>query len=198
MTSDLRDKAVYKRHCVAALVILLLTTAAATIAINSAMNSKIERLCGLNDDFELCDQVFVAIGDRYKHWISADKYRPVERVVMLVWHATGIIGNGGFEYLFSDDFDGDPGFRLTLAAFEEADCPEAAAALREALAQFPNGQLPTDLNERTTFYESVPAATRDALNVAFWKMDWERVGAVRIRHKLAKYIRDHKSAFADL
>src|SRR3989304_1146344 len=164
----------------------------------NTMNSEIERLIDTIDDFDVCNVVFQCIGDRYDHMIVADKYSNEERVVMLVWHATGIIENGGFEYLFEGDFPGDPGFRLTAQAFEQINCEQAATAFREAMALFPNSQVPEDIKVRQKLYKSIPESVREKINEKFFHADWEKAGEFRLRHKLAEYIRKHKTAFAHL
>ena len=50
------------------------------------------------DDFQLCDALCVACESQ-----NANS-RP-QIVVTLLWSAGGIIGNGGFQYLFSSDID---------------------------------------------------------------------------------------------
>ena len=164
----------------------------------NTMSPEIEKLFGTASDFNLCDGVFVKIGDQYNHRIVADKYRDEERVVMLVWHAGGIIDQDGFEYLFGDDFPGDPGYQLTAKAFEQIDCEQAAAAFRQALSAFPGSRPPADVAERMKIYNQVPEAEREKINRKFWKADREEAGEHRLRHQLAKYIRAHKAAFSHL
>ena len=62
------------------------------------------------NDFDLVDGTFVKIDDHYSHSVDTSKYTPVESVIMLVWHSAGIIDNGGFEHLFSANFENDPDF----------------------------------------------------------------------------------------
>src|SRR4051812_44953511 len=91
-----------------------------------------------SDDFELCSGVFKHIADRHGNELNVDEETEPERVVTLVWHSYGIIGNGGFQYLFEGTFNGDPGFVLTAAAFRRIRCAGAAEAFEEALAMFPS------------------------------------------------------------
>jgi hypothetical protein len=187
-----------KKVFAALTVVLLLFLGACSDGVVKTMNPKTRQLFDAATDFDLCNGVCLRIGDQYGHMIAADKYRPEERVVMLVWHGSGIIDNGGFEYLFEDDFPGDPGFRLTAQAFEQIDCEQAAAAFREAMAIFPDSRVPPDIDVRVKLYKQASESRREAINMKFWQADWEEAGEQRLRHKVAEYIRRHKAAFAHL
>lgn len=162
------------------------------------MSPEVERLFQSANDSDLCNEVFEKIGDRYEHVISADEYTDEERVVMLVWHANGIVRNGGFEYLFDGYFPGDLDFQLTARAFEQIDCPQAAAMFRKALSLFPNGRIPSNINERWDAYTATDEAERERINETFWRTDDDEGGEWTLRHKLAEYIRKHKDAFGHL
>ena len=69
------------------------------------------------DDGKLCDGAFDRFAE-FSNKIDVDSYSEEERVVTLVLHSFGIIGNGGIEYLFAGNFNGDPGFVYTAAAFK--------------------------------------------------------------------------------
>ena len=150
----------------------------------------------IDADFELCDRLDSAIVEHYGNELRANELSEAARAVVLVWLASGIIGNGGFEYLFEADVNGDPGYRLTLAAFRAIECDIAADALADALAQFPNGDPPADLDERIDFYQGIPTEPRLELNRRFWSAD--STGSDEIKNKLAQYIRAHKSEFEKL
>lgn len=141
-------------------------------------------------DFDLCNRCYVAVSDEYFDTDVGD-LPAANRVVLLIWRATGIIGNGGFEYLFSADFVGDTGFERTAAAFDEIGCASAASALRGAIALFPNGELIVDVDERMRFYQSISQEQRDVFNRAFWTAS--DIGHGEICLKLAEYIREHAS-----
>lgn len=142
------------------------------------------------NDFDLCDGTFKLIGDRYHHWVDASRYSPEERVVMLVWHASGIIDNGGFEYLFSGDFDGDPDFRLTAEAFKTARLMRGYQAFQDAFALFPDGKVPRDSEERYEQYAANDPDVRDEINVKFWREGWDH----ECERKLAQFIRENAPA----
>ncbi len=148
-----------------------------------------KRLFAEANDFDLCNGIFLLIGDRFHHCIEADKYNETERVVMITWSAMGIIDNGGFEYLFSSDFDGDPGFRLTFGVFETLGVERAVSAFREALALFPDSVPDPDLETRMHRYKQVPEETRESINRKFWSAGWDN----EIVTRLAAYIREHQT-----
>lgn len=147
-----------------------------------------ERLFAEATDFDLCNGVFVLIGDRYHHCIAADQSSDAVRVVRLTWHASGIIGNGGFEYLFSDDVPGDPGFQLTLAGFKTLGIERAVSAFQEALSLFPKSRLPRNIEKRMQIYKATSEAIRDSINGKFCDAIQDE-----IEHRLADYLRTHRA-----
>ena len=89
-------------------------------------------------DWDLVNGTFHKIGERYDHWVDATQYSPKERVIMLVWHSSGIIDNGGFEYLFAGDFPGDPDYRVTAEAYQTAGMVRGFEAFQEAFVTCPH------------------------------------------------------------
>jgi hypothetical protein len=146
------------------------------------------------NDFDLVNGTFLKIGDRHGHWVDASQYTPEERVIMLVWHSSGIIDNGGFEYLFSDDFDGDPEFKITAETYKTAGLTRGYEAFQEAFRLFPNGQVPNDSEERIRQYKLADKSVREEINRKLWSEDWEKLR----EKKLAQYIRDNVSRLGDL
>ncbi len=143
-------------------------------------------------DFELCNRCYVAISNEYLY-DDVDELPEAHRVVLLTWHAVGIVGNGGFEYLLSYDTPGDPNLSYTVDAFDQIGSEAASAALRSVIALFPDGQIIEDVEERMRFYNSVSQDQRDELNQTFWKAS--DIGRGEITIGLASYIRQHISEF---
>ena len=106
-------------------------------------DASFETLLAKANDWDLVNATFTKISDRHNHWVDASVYSPVERVIMLVWHLTGIIGNGGFEYLFAGEIDGDPDYHIAAEACKEAGLVRSYEAFREAFSLFPGGVVPT-------------------------------------------------------
>jgi hypothetical protein len=154
--------------------------------------SPFEMLLAKARDFDLVDSTFVKIGARYHHWVDATQYTPEERVIMLVWHSGGIIGNGGFEYLFAGEFPGDPDFHITAEAYRIAGIDSSYEAFQAAFRLFPGGIVPHDPQERSRLYEAANKSAREALNRKVWHDD--RVTA----KKLAEFIRVHAAHLGNL
>jgi hypothetical protein len=148
----------------------------------------IDELLAMTNDFELCNGVFCAIAEVTGNSIDAANEPEPCRTVTLVWHSGGIIGNGGFQYLFEGDFHGDPGYRMTAAAYQKIEADEAYAAFRDAFAIFPNGELPGDVNERLRIYLAHPEDRRSAIDDRFFAAD------DALKRQLSQFIRDNKDA----
>jgi uncharacterized protein DUF4375 len=144
-------------------------------------------------DRRLCDRILAGITTRY-HGDDLDVSELPEehRVVLLVTSAQGIISNGGFNYLFEGSFKGDPHYLLTAGAFEAIGCQKAANAFQEALALFPDGKPPIDMEERLQIYRRGKGEQRHKLDCAIWD------STVEIETKLANYIRSHREAYREL
>ena len=150
----------------------------------------IDALLALTDDFELCNGVFGRFAD-FNNQIDVDSYSQEERVITLAWHASGLIGNGGFEYLFGGWFAGDPGYVYTAAAFKIIGATESYAAFQRALGVF-GDRYPEDPAERDTVYHRVPEEERWAINRQFFEYEQNMTAA------LARYIRNHRVRFREL
>ena len=146
------------------------------------------------NDFDLVDGTFVKVGDRYGHWVDAMQYTPEERSIVLVWHSSGIIDNGGFELLFSDNFDGDPDFKITAEAYKTVGLTRGYNAFENAFKLFPGGNVPHDSEERIRQYRMADESVRDEINTQHWNDGWEA-----LREKvLAQYIRENVARLGDL
>lgn len=147
----------------------------------------VDTLLATEDDFELCNGVFCAIADATGNEIDLANEPEPCRTVTAIWHSGGIIGNGGFQYLFEGDFNGDPGYRLTADAYKAIGAGKSYSAFNAALALFPNRELPTDIEERLQVFQSHPEKTRDKINSDFWDGDDD------VKRFLATYIRNHET-----
>ncbi len=141
-------------------------------------------------DWDLINGTFHKIGDRYSHWVDATQYSPEERVIMLVWHSSGIIDNGGFEYLFAGDFPGDPDYHITAEAYQTAGLLRGYEAFQEAFALFPGGNVPHERAERDQLYQAANRSAHHRLNRKLWQDGYDGSR----EKKLADFIR--KSACA--
>ena len=151
--------------------------------------AKFDSLLATTDDCDLCGGVFDTIMDLSGIEIDAAKVPEPCLTVTLVLHSLGIIGNGGFHYLFEGDFRGDANFRKTVNAYQKIGAREAHAAFQKALRLFPECELPYSIEERLTVYESHPESTLEAIDNQFLDAmrDTERL--------LATFIRSNRDAF---
>jgi tetratricopeptide (TPR) repeat protein len=166
----------------------------------SDRRERLDDLLKQRDDFKLCDGVFALFSEQdnasgapsgrsrgiASRGIHVERYEETERVVTLVWHASGLLGNGGFHYLVEGDFNGDPGFSFTAAAFKAVGADGACQAFQDVMQHFPGGRLPSDIKQRLILYDSIPEKERMRIDRLF------RSDSATIQAKLAAYIRQHK------
>jgi hypothetical protein len=150
----------------------------------------LDALLAIDDDSELCDAVFCRFAE-LNNEIDVDSCTEEERVVTLVWHSAGIIGNGGFEYLFEGEFNGDPGFVYTAAAFNTIGALESYAAFQRALGIF-GEHYPVDPEQRIAAWLGLSEDQRHAIEEQFYD-DGENMHA-----GLACYIRERRVRFREL
>lgn len=156
------------------------------------MSADVNEVLDTKDDFELCDELFKLMIKHYGEDFDVSKCKEKDQPVILVWHASGIIDNGGFQYLFEGDFKGDPFFARTAAAFKTIKATKCAEAVDEALKLFPDSKPPQNINKRLKIYQAVAAAKREAIDVKFFSESKE------MKTILAKYIRENRAEFKHL
>lgn len=147
-------------------------------------------LLSIADDKELCDAVFDRFAD-FCNVIDVEECSEEERVVTLVWQASGILENGGFEYLLAGEFNGDEEFVQTAEAFRVIGARESHAAFRRALGVF-GEEYPRNAKQRGAIFQAVPEAERKAMNEQFWN------DAPNVPAGLAAYIRERRERFAEV
>lgn len=145
------------------------------------------------EDFELCDQVVCASAARHNNLVDLEHETLEESTVTLVWHVGGIIGNGGFEFLFGGDFSPDPEYTATIQAFRRIGCNQAADIFEEALRRsFPDRKVPIGADDRLALYYKLPEKEREDLDTRFIRTDKETI------RKLATFIRENWSILSQL
>lgn len=91
-----------------------------------------------------------------------DKLKQIElldqpcRTVVIVYSAWGIIGNGGFQYFFENNFEGDPAFEVFTQAFRDVGLEEIALRFTELVASFPFDDPHKSSQKRQAFLEASP------------------------------------------
>ena len=102
------------------------------------------------DRFDTIDRIATRIGERAERDGLAS-LSLVEKTVLLPWWASGIIGNGGFQYFY----EGASEAAEVADAFDRIGCPAAAEACRKSLEVFPSGVPPADHEARRGFLDSI-------------------------------------------
>jgi len=144
-----------------------------------------------SEEFEFVNSIATKLGKRAEA-NGIEALNDIERTVLLIWWASGIIGNGGFQYFF----EGATEAAEVAEAFDRAGCTAAAAACRQALQVFPGGIPPIDQQERCDFLDSVQDQDHDLfleLDEVIWATSDDGLEA-----RLIAYIEDHRDVFADL
>ncbi len=154
----------------------------------------LESLFASPDDFELTNELFRRIAELSdgSDLDALSKLPEPQRVVLHVCGASGIIGNGGFRYLFEGDL---ADFQGIAESYELINSTRASAAIRGALALFPNSQPPGKVDQRLTYLEKLGGPALEKLqqySEEFWDCGRET------KRLLGIYIRAHKSEFASL
>ena len=85
---------------------------------------------------------------------------PAEGVAYCVDALEREVNNGGFRQFF-DNSSGDTALE-TVAALDAIHARQAAALVRRAIAQFPQGTPPRDRDERSRLMEELPAGAAEA------------------------------------
>lgn len=153
---------------------------------------RIEELLEGNDAHELFSVVFDRIVRRYGGNLNVMDLQEHERVFLLAYDAWGLIGNGGFNYLFEKNIRGDPHFKETAAAFAAIGCDSAAEAFAKVFKLFPDGQPPEDVEERLRLYRRGPGTRRGPIDEQFFAASKEIEGG------LVAYVQAHGEAFTEL
>lgn len=145
------------------------------------------------DDSELVGGVFSRVAQKCDG-SNADEVSRLsreERVVLQVYGTCGIIGNGGFQYLFEHDLD----FSSLADSYAAIGLDDAAGAIRAALALFPQSKPHFDVDERLEYLAHLGAGTRDKLkgySESVWNSDR------KLHRRLSEFVRSNKEAFVRL
>ena len=130
-----------------------------------------------DSDFNLISIFLTKVEDKEKK-CGSHSLTVEERVVSLIWGASGIIENGGFQYFYEQEFDAE----AVATAYEKIGCNKCAELLRLSRSLFPDQIFRAGLSERIQFIEHNSAAFYNLSN-AFWEADEE------MQKRLADYIK---------
>ena len=141
----------------------------------------------MGKDFEMINAVFSTLVEREKQR-GAEGINDIERVVLLVWHASGIIGNGGFRYFF------ECGLSLpeTAKAYERIGVENVVSVFHQVRELFPANEIPDNWDERMVLVEGLyegQAELLEQLESEFFSAD------ELMEQQLAGWIRVNKDVF---
>ncbi|MDB6020365.1 MAG: hypothetical protein JWQ04_222, partial [Pedosphaera sp.] len=118
-----------------------------------------------NADLDFVDGIALKIWDKQERGQSLTTE---EDTVQAIWGASGIIGNGGFQYFFEQELDAE----AVACAYDKIGCSECAELLRLALSLIPEPLFNATWNERIEFVERNKELF-ERLSSAFWKANKE-------------------------
>lgn len=160
-----------------------------TVQENKQMDPYLTLLFSSPNDFALADGIFTRISNTTDVDDSSSLSRE-EAVVYDVWGAEGIIGNGGFEYLFESDIKD---FERIAKSYEIIGVPSVAQAIRSALEVFPKTIPIDDVDERMAYVLAPEKKKRlEELSTIVYFADRKTI------RQLGAYIRKNQQAFVDL
>jgi hypothetical protein len=151
-----------------------------------------ETLLAKAKDSDLVEATSDKLVKHYRYWLHVGKYSLAERVIFLVFQAGSWIDGGGFDYLFTQEFEGDPDFSITADAFRIAGMDRSYEAFQAAIRLFPGGVVPRNAEERTRLYEAANKSAREGATRKFWYDDGQR------EKKLAEFIRANATELGHL
>jgi hypothetical protein len=141
----------------------------------------------IDAEFDNIDKTFCALAEREEE-LGKSSVNEIERVVLLIWHASGIIGNGGFRYFFECSLS----LQDTAKAYDQIGVEQAALVLRKVLNLFPHCSVPEDWDERMALVEDLYKQHEEMLSSL--EGDYYNTDKL-MRRQLAGWIRVHKDIF---
>ncbi len=140
-----------------------------------------------SEHFDAVDAVFHRLAEREQQR-GGESIVDIERVVLLVWHASGIVGNGGFHYFFECALP----LLATAQAYDRVGVEQAASILRRLQEFFPGRHIPDDYTERMAIVSRFYDEHTDLLSQLereFYSTD------ALMEQRLAGWIRVHNDVF---
>lgn len=133
-----------------------------------------------DSNFNFVNDIFCQIVDKKKAF-GESSLTEAEHVVLWVWHASGIIENGGFQYFFEQQLD----VETVAVAYQKIGAGKCAELLRLSLSLFPEPILHADWMERIKYAED-NSDRFENLSRAFWRED------KKTEVRLAAYVHDYR------
>jgi len=132
-----------------------------------------------NDDFDFVNSLFLATISKMEEQ-GVDSLIEEERVVTLIWHASGIIENGGFQFFYENDLD--PG--MVAWAYKKIGCDKCSVILGISFSLFPDTVAKASCEERVGYIQRNKELFYN-LSCLFWDADTATL------ERLANYVREN-------
>lgn len=148
--------------------------------------AKVRILLAETDDFVLSDGVYCAAADLTNNRVDFESENEPLRTVSMVWLASGVVDNGGFQYLLEYECGNDRELHLIADAFRRIEAKRCAQAFDELFAMFPDAAVIDDYDAKLAYYQSVPEETKNRVDAAFYSQ------SESIPKLMAKFIRENR------
>jgi Domain of unknown function (DUF4375) len=123
----------------------------------------------MKSDFDVVNEAFERSVMNYPPPGGLDEMPEQVRALVLVWTSSGIIGNGGFEYLFESTMNGDARLNKTIQSYQIVGLNELYNIVDKAvrLARSSNGSIDSKKFMRLS------AKVRDDLDLDYYRAEKE-------------------------
>ena len=132
-----------------------------------------------NDDFDFVNSLFLATISK-KEEQGVDSLIEEERVLTLIWHASGIMENGGFQFFYENNLNPD----MAAWAYKKIGCDKCSEILGISFSLFPDLIATASCEERVMFIQRNKELFYN-LSCLFWDADTATL------ELLAKYVREN-------
>jgi hypothetical protein len=112
-----------------------------------------------------------------------------QQTVAILYSVQAIIDNGGFQYLFENDFPHDPAYSKFVEAYRRIGADAAAERLEKAVAMFPFDSPHLHQDQRLSFMETLDEDSE------FFELGNEVCGDEKVWTDLAAYVKTNAASF---
>ncbi len=133
-----------------------------------------------NSDFNSINELVLRITEKVRK-LGIHSITEFENTVSLIWQASGIIENGGFQYFYEHELDAE----VVAQAYERIGCVKCAEILRLSWSLFPDSLQTASLEERIEYMRQNKDVFYDLSNL-FWEAD------TQMEKRLAEYVKGNK------
>ena len=114
---------------------------------------------------------------------------PVLQPVVILYHVQAMIDNGGFRYIFENDFPFTPPYFVFSAAYQKIGANEAADLLDKVVAMFPFESPHLKQADRNAFMDSLDESHE------FFALGDKACGDEQVWLLLEEYVRNSREGF---